>query len=189
MERCYNRLVIISTKFTHADLLSLPEDNKLREIIDGDLYVTPSPYTRHQRIVLELATTLRKYLKATPIGEVLCAPLDVILSEHDVLQPDLLFVGRERKEMLKDWVRGAPDLVVEVLSSTTASRDRGIKLKAYARFGVSEYWMVDPEKRTVEICRLSKEGYTLAQTCDAKAKLTSPLLPGFTLLVGSIFEE
>jgi Uma2 family endonuclease len=114
--------------------------------------------------------------------------LEVILSDYDVLQPDLLFVRNERKEILKDWVRGAPDLAVEILSPSTAARDRGIKLKAYARFRVTEYWIVDPEAQTIELYRLAPEGYELTRAFRRDEALASPLLPDFTLLVGSIFQ-
>lgn len=181
--------MVISTKFTHADLLALPEDNKRREIIDGELYVTPSPKLNHQDILLNLASAFRSYLKSHPVGRVFMAPLDVILSDYDVLQPDLLFVRNERKEILKDWVRGAPDLAVEILSPSTAARDRGIKLKAYARFGVKEYWIVDPEGQTIELYRLAPEGYELTRTFRHEEGFSSPLLPGFALPVGSIFQS
>lgn len=186
-EECYNRCVVIGTKFTHADLLSVPEDNKRREIIDGELVVTPAPKIPHQTILLNIASAFRDYLKERPIGQVIISPMDVILSDYDVLEPDLLFVSNERKEILKDWVRGAPDLVVEVLSPTTAARDRGIKLKAYARFGVREYWIVDPDEQAIEIYRLTPEGYEVAQAFSSNETLASPLLPGFGLPVGSIF--
>ncbi len=178
----------ISSKFTHADLLAIPEDNKLREIIDGDLYVTPSPFVSHQRILQNLYDALWQFLRANPSGELLHAPLDVILSDHDVLQPDLLFVGTERTNILKDWVRGAPDLAVEILSSTTASRDRGLKMRTYARYGVREYWLVDPEQKTVEVYRLVEAGYELARTFQSTDTLTSELFPGLGLPVTPIFE-
>lgn len=187
-EGCYNRAVIIGTKFTHADLLSLPEDNKRREIIEGELFVTPSPIANHQTILLNLAKTFLDYLNDHPIGKVYVSPLDVILSEFDVLQPDLMFVLKERVGIVKDWVRGAPDLVVEILSPTTAARDRGIKLKAYARFRVKEYWIVDPAHRAVEFYRQAAGGYELTQTCREDQTLTSPLLPGFALPVATPFQ-
>lgn len=180
--------MVISTKFTHADLLSVPEDDKRREIIDGELFVTPAPKIPHQSVLLNIAGAFRDYLKERPIGQVIISPMDVILSEYDVLEPDLLFVSNERKAILKDWVRGAPDLVVEVLSPTTAARDRGIKLKAYARYGVREYWIVDPDQQSVDVYRLAPQGYQLAQTCRRKDALSSSLLPGFSLPLGPIFE-
>ena len=115
------------------------------------------------------------------------SPLDVILSDYDVLQPDLLFVLNERAEIVKDWIRGAPDLAVEILSPTTEGRGRGIKLKAYARFGVKEYWIVGPVARTVEVHRLTPEGYELAKTFALDDTLTSRLLPGFKLDVATIY--
>lgn len=177
----------ISTKYTHADLLALPETNKRVEILDGDFYVTPSPDLDHQDILLNLTDAFRAYLKSHPVGRVYVAPMDVILSEHDVLQPDLLFVRSERKNILKVWVRGAPDLAVEILSPSTAARDRGIKLKAYARFGVQEYWIVDPDPPAIELYRLTPEGYELARTFTDAETLTSTLLPGFSLPVASVF--
>jgi len=179
--------MIASLKYTHADFLQMPDDGKRREIIGGDLYVTPSPLTPHQRTLLELAFAFRAFLQEHPFGEVLIAPLDVICTEHDVLEPDLLFVLNEQKDILQDWVRGAPDLVVEVFSLNTETRDRGIKLKAYGRFGVAEYWIVDPAAHTVEVYRPSPQGLQLAETCASDAALTTPLLPGFAVPVSSIF--
>ncbi len=149
--------------------------------------MTPSPIANHQTILLNLAAAFREYLKGHPVGKVFVAPLDVILSDYDVLQPDLLFVLNERAGIVKDWVRGAPDLAVEILSPTTEKRDRGIKLKAYARFGVKEYWIIDPVARTVEVHRLSAGGYELAETLEINQSLVSPLLPGFRMDVASVF--
>src|SRR5262249_40557370 len=105
-----------------------------------------------------------------------------------VLEPDLLFVLNERRSVIQDWIRGAPDLVIEVLSPTTASHDRGPRLKAYARFGVPEYWIVDPDARVVEVYRASDAGYVLSGAFQAQEELTSPLLPGFVLAVAGIFQ-
>jgi Uma2 family endonuclease len=180
--------MITSLKYTHADLLQMPDDGKRREIVDGDLYVTPSPNYYHQQVLINIALPFGKFLEHHAIGKVLVAPLDVIFSEHDVLEPDVLLVLNEHKDILKDWVRGAPDLVVEILSPTTEGRDRGVKLKAYARWGVAEYWIVDPVALTVEVYRLGADGYTLAATCSNGDIVTTPLLPGFALGVTSIFK-
>lgn len=179
--------MVIGTKLTHVDLLALPEDNLRREIIDGEMFVTPSPIANHQTILINILSAFLDYLKNHPVGKVFVAPLDVILSDYDVLQPDLFFVLNERAGIVKDWVRGAPDLAVEILSPTTEARDRGIKLKAYARFGVKEYWIVGPAARTVEVLRLTPEGYELAKTFAFDDALTSRLFPGFKLDVASIF--
>ena len=178
----------ISTKYTHADLLAMPEDGKRREIIDGQLYITPSPVTPHQRILRNLTFALGKFLELHPLGELLFAPMDVILGEYDGVEPDLLFVLNEHRHYLQDWVRGAPDLVVEILSPTTVARDRGLKMKAYARYRVGEYWIVDPVAQVIEVYRLTAEGFRLATTHAQNDILETSLLPGFSLPVGSIFQ-
>src|SRR5439155_14302862 len=177
----------ISTKFTHADLLVMPDDGKRREIVDGELFVTPSPLAGHQLIVSRTAAPFLLFLRDHPIGELFVAPLDVIFGEYDVLEPDLLFILNEHRSIIQDWVRGAPDLVIEVLSPTTAPQDRGPKLKAYARFGVPEYWIVDPDNRAVEVYRLAQSGYPEPRRFLVPDTLTSPLLPGFALAVRDIF--
>ena len=185
--QCYNLTMGISTKFTHADLLVMPYDGKRREIIDGEIFVTPSPRFRHQVISRRICGAFLKYLEAHPIGELAYAPMDVILSEYDVLEPDLLFVLNEHRPIIEDWVRGAPDLVIEILSPTTQAIDRGPKLKVYARFGIPEYWIVDPEKNAVEVYRLEERTYRLAQIVQGQETLTSPLLAGFALAVDEVF--
>jgi Uma2 family endonuclease len=181
--------MIISMKYTHADLLAMPDDGKRREIIDGELLVTPSPMRPHQRISLKLAFAFETFLQVHPLGELLVAPMDVILGEHDVLEPDLLFVLNEHRDFLKDWVRGAPDLVIEILSPTTETRDRGPKMKAYARYGVGEYWIVDPIAEAIEVYRLTEQGYQLAALCAKDQQVETPLLPGFSLPVSLIFQS
>jgi Uma2 family endonuclease len=179
--------VVIGTKITHEDLLALPEDNLRREIIDGEMFVTPSPIANHQTVLLNILSAFLDYLKTHRVGKVFVAPLDVILSDYDVLQPDLLFVLNERAGIVKDWIRGAPDLAVEILSPTTEKRDRGIKLKAYARFGVKEYWIVDPAPRSVETHRLAGKAYEVTAALTAGDVLTSLLLPGLQLDVAPLF--
>jgi Uma2 family endonuclease len=179
----------ISTKYAHADLLVIPDDGKRREIVDGEMLVSPSPKLLHQIICGRIAAALFRYLAEHPIGLLLLAPLDVILSDLDVLEPDLIFVLNEHRSILQDWVQGAPDLVVEVLSPSTAANDRGPKLKAYARFGVPEYWIVDPDAYAIEVYRLSRQAYQLAQTFCEHETLSSILLPGFELPVADLFRS
>ncbi|HEV2176403.1 MAG TPA: Uma2 family endonuclease [Terriglobia bacterium] len=176
----------ISTKFTHADFLQLPGDRRY-EIVDGEVLATLWPYVSHQRIVGRCLFPLLLYLKQHPLG-VAFTYLDVILSDHDVLEPDIVVVLNERRNILQDWIRGTPDIVIEVLSSSTAGNDRGPKLKAYARFGVSEYWIVDPNARAIEAYRLGKEGYEPPRIFREQEDLTSLALPGFVLPVGKVFE-
>src|SRR5579863_4527081 len=179
----------ISTKFTHADLLAMPEDNRRREILDGELIVSPTPKLLHQDIVLRLAVAFCRYLEEHPIGRVFASPLDVIFTELDVLEPDLIFVLEEHRHILQDWIRGTPDLVIEVLSPSSVWRDRGPKLRAYARFGVPEYWIADPDARAIELYRLGKEEYESPRIFLEQETLTSPVIPGFILPVGKVFES
>lgn len=167
----------------------MPNDSKRREIVEGELFVTPSPNLSHQRISRRLELALAQYLENHPIGEIFDAPLDVILSDFDVLEPDLLLVLNQHRSVLQDWVRGAPDLVIEILSPTTVANDRGPKLKAYARYGVHEYWIVDPDARAIEVYRLGRDGYELSKIFHERETLTSFLLPGFGLPIAVLFKQ
>jgi len=181
--------MLISTKFTHADLLAAPDDGKRREIVEGELFVTPSPNLEHQRISRRIELALANYLEAYPIGEIFDAPMDVILSDFDVVEPDLVIVLNEHREILKTWVEGTPDLVVEILSPTTSKRDRGVKLKAYARHGVTEYWIVDPDQRSIEVYRLGRGKYRGPQVFREPESLTSSMLPSFALSLADVFKS
>ena len=138
-------------RFTYRDYCQLPEDRRC-ELIEGDCIMVPAPSPAHQEIVIRLLLELREHVSREGLGRVLMAPCDVYLSRHDVVQPDILFIGAQRQGMIEEkLIRGAPDLLVEVLSSSSQARDREMKRKLYGRFGVREYWLVDPERRRVEI--------------------------------------
>ncbi len=131
----------------------MPEDGKRYEAIDGDLYVTPAPKPRHGRIAYELVQALHPLLVRPGHGCVFFAPIGVEFPDtEEGVQPDILFIANERLDIIgEDWIRGAPDLVIEILSPSTARRDRTLKLNLYQRQGVAEYWIVDPETKTVEV--------------------------------------
>lgn len=170
-------------KFTYQDYRHTPDD-QCYELLDGELIMVPAPNLEHQRIGTRLGVLLHTFVQENNLGEVFHAPCDVVLSDTDVVQPDLLFVSHERAHLLLggDNVRGAPDLVVEILSPSTAGRDRTLKRALYAKHGVKEYWLVDPDARTVEVdasaaVALYGEGQTM----------TSPALAGFTADLSEIF--
>lgn len=144
-------------RWTYAEFARLPsEGSKRHEIIDGELFVTPSPTSRHQRIVTDIVTLLNSFVRSNHLGEVFVSPLDVLFAEGDYLEPDILFLRAGRSGVVTDrGVEGAPDLVVEVLSPSTEARDRGIKLDRYRLYGVAEYWVVDPDARAVEVWDLA----------------------------------
>jgi Uma2 family endonuclease len=177
-------------KLTYEDYLRLPEDGSRHEILDGEHYVTAAPFLRHQSVVVELTSWIAPFVRRHRLGQVYVAPVDVLLSPHDVAQPDLLFISNERLTILTEKnVQGAPDLVVEVLSPATRKRDEGIKLERYDRFGVREYWLADPARRTVRIYRRSGERLRKKSELAAAASdlLTSPLLPGLEIPLTEIF--
>ena len=135
----------MAASLTYDDYLLFPDDGLRHEIIGGEHYVTASPVTRHQRILLNLCHLIQTYLDEQPTGELLPGPVDVLLSENDIVVPDLLYVSRERSPIITEKnVPGAPDLVIEILSPSTRSRDKRLKRDLYDRAGVNEYWLVDP---------------------------------------------
>ena len=144
-------------RWTYAEFARLPSEGSTRyEVIDDDLVVTPAPGRRHQRISMKLAASLHIFVRDHDLGEVYHAPFDVLFAEGDYMEPDLVFVRKARLDVLSDrGVEGPPDLIVEITSPSTAHRDRGVKLQRYRLFGVGEYWVVDPEARTVEVWDLA----------------------------------
>lgn len=146
-------------RITWQDVQQLPDDGKRYEAIEGDLYVTPAPSIRHQRISLRLERALMTILVDSGRGEMLHAPVGVEFPDtEEGVQPDIIFVSDERKGIVADaWLMGPPDLVVEILSPRTSHRDRGIKLRLYERQRVAEYWIVDPENDAVEVWRFVAE--------------------------------
>ena len=177
-------------KLTYDDLVHFPDDGKRHELIDGEHYVTPSPNTRHQRIVLTLASLIWSFLETNRVGEVFGSPLDVVFSDIDVVEPDLLFVSRARTDVVTTKnIQGAPDLVVEVGSPGTRRRDEKIKHRLYERSGVTEYWVVDPDLDLIKVYVLVEGRYGAPRelTLDKGDVLTTPLLPGLALPLTRIF--
>jgi Uma2 family endonuclease len=171
-------------KLTYDDFLSFPDDGLRHELIDGEHYVTPSPATRHQRIVGEFHLALATFLKSAQLGEVFLAPFDVLLSRYDVVEPDLLVILGDQPDILTEkHVVGAPAIVIEILSPGTRRRDETLKRRLYERVGVREYWMVDPDVDAIAVCRPGQSEVQLG----AGDVLTSALLPGFEVRVASLF--
>ena len=177
-------------KFSYRDYRSLPEsDTKRYELIEGELIAVPSPSTYHQRIAGNLEYILREFVQTSNLGYIYDAPCDVVLSEENVLQPDILFITRERSQIItKENIQGSPDLVIEILCPSTAERDRTHKRTLYARYGVREYWIVDPDERTVEIMTLREEGSEAVGVYQGEARVESPLLSGLMIDLKRIFQ-
>jgi len=175
-------------KFTYEDYRTAPPDKRY-ELLDGDLLMVPAPNLRHQRVQMALSTQLNVFIEERGLGKLFSAPCDVVLSDTDVVQPDLLFVSREREHLLSggENVQGAPDLVVEILSPATADRDRGRKRDLYGGHGVTEYWLVDPIAETVSVHRQRAGMLTATHTFGREQTLRSPLLAGLELHLDDIF--
>jgi Uma2 family endonuclease len=179
------------TKFTYEDYLLFPDDGRRHELIDGDHYVTPAPKTKHQIVSSNLLRILGNFVHDRRLGQVLTAPTDVVLSDLDVVQPDLLFISAARASIISEKnIQGPPDLVIEILSETTRRTDEVIKRKQYERFGVSEYWIVDPELETAKVYRLTGQGFqrTAELAKESGDTLSTPILPNLQLPLAAIFE-
>jgi len=182
----------LSPKLTYRDYLLFPEDGQRHEIIDGEHYVTAAPFLSHQRLAFRLTLRLGGFIEANRLGQFYFAPADVLLSVHDVVQPDLFFISSERDSIAGEKnVQGAPDLVVEILSQSSRRLDEGAKLEAYERYGVQEYWVLDPFRKGVQRWERSGERLVSAPFLSAGAEdmLTTPLLPGFELPLAEFFED
>ena len=177
-------------RLTYDDFVLFPEDGLRHEILDGEHYVSAAPYLRHQAVLIELSTAFHIFLRTHRIGKVFPGPVDVLLSRHDIVEPDLVFVSNERLSMLTEKnIQGAPDLVIEILSNSTKNIDQGLKLERYERFGVQEYWIVNPNRNTITAYRLEGERFVKVATLSAEAGdvLRTPLLPGLELQLAEVF--
>lgn len=175
-------------RFTLADYLNLPEYPRY-ELIEGELLLTPSPIFRHQWIVQRINVALWAWVVDGNRGLVVAAPMDVILSDETVVQPDVIVILNENRHIIRERIEGPPDLVVEVLSPTTKDRDLVSKRDLYAKHGIREYWIVDPDRRSIEVNEWTAGGYRSAGVFSDQDTLRSPVLPGFELAVERVFEE
>jgi Uma2 family endonuclease len=182
------RTLAYERPLTYDDLLQMPDDGERREIINGELIVNPAPTFDHQRVFLRLSHILDAYADATGAGEVVPAPIDVLLGRHDVVQPDLLFLlaTRPRARGNENSIDYPPDLAVEIISPSSRGTDRGKKMALYARSGVPEYWIVDPDRRTLAIYVLHGDDYQVVDP-DADGLLTSRVLPGLRVDPAEVF--
>jgi len=180
-------------RWTYSDLVALPDDQLRHELIDGEHFVSPSPAIPHQVILWDITEALGPYLRANPIGTALTGPVDVKLSPHTLLVPDLVYFTSERFAQVVNEKRAtaAPDLVVEILSPGTRRRDKGRKRAVYDREGVCEYWMVDPEARSITVLRRPRPDagltdVTVLVLVDGGV-LNSPLFPGLRIPLREVF--
>jgi Uma2 family endonuclease len=179
-------------RFTYEDYQSLPESMEKRyELLDGDIKMVPAPTTQHQFVSSNLEFIVHAFIKEQKLGYILYAPVDVVFGTGDgreAAQPDIIFVRRDRKEIIAEAeVLGPPDLIVEVLSPGTEARDRGYKMHLYGRYGVEEYWIVDPKEETLDLFRVVDESYRRVCHCCKDDRFSSSLFPGLTIELREVF--
>ncbi len=178
-------------KLTYEDYARIPDDGRRHEIIDGVHHVSPSPTRTHQAILANLVARLVIFAREHRLGEIYPAPFDVLLSSHDIVQPDILFVSTARLGIITEAnIQGAPDLAIEILSDSTRRRDETLKRDRYEQLGVQEYWILDGNRKTVRIFRRTQGsafGAATELTAASGRALTTPLLPGLEIPLREIF--
>jgi len=176
-------------KYTYQDYLKLPDDGNRYEIISGDLIMPPAPNTIHQKVALKIEYELLKFNDKEIKGELFHAPYDVVMSDMNVVQPDILFVKTENSGIITDKnIDGSPDLIIEILSPLSRHYDQVQKKETYARFDVSEYWIVDPIKQSIEVYLNKEYEFELKQRLIREGAAKSEVLPGFQVDLKEIFK-
>jgi len=175
-------------EWTYEDYRRLPDDGWRYEVIRGRLYMSPAPRPRHQRAVGRLFMTISRFVEERGLGEVYLAPIDVLLPGlASPVQPDLSFLREDRLAIVtEEAIEGAPDLVVEVLSRSNWLTDRRDKLEVYAQAGVAEYWIVDPDERTIEAFALRGQSYDLVDKRGAGESVRSRVLAGLVVSIDEV---
>ena len=175
-------------KLTYADYYATTPEGAGYQLLDGELIEMASPTRYHQDVAANTAFPLRLFARDRGLGVVYLAPMDVVLTDNDTVQPDILFVSNERSHILTDAnIQGGPDLVVEILSPSTAQYDLGYKMELYAQHDVKEYWIGDCEATTIRVLLLTDGAFVTAGVYGRGDTLTSPTLPGFSLDIDDVF--
>ncbi len=179
--------MVTKVKLTYRDYLDMPGEDRF-ELIDGELILVGSPNTAHQTAVVDLGFLMYSHVKKIDLGRIFVAPFDVVFSDTDVVQPDLVFVSKEREGIITPAnIQGAPDMLVEILSPSSRSRDWSEKRELYAQYGVQEYWIIDPVERKIWIMRLRKGALEIAGEYGAGDTAASSTVAGFGVRVDEIF--
>ncbi len=181
-------------KITVADFLIFDEldEDAYYELIEGNIVKKSAHTPKHQRISGNLYSAMREVVIKHKKGQIFYAPIDVFLDRYNAYQPDIVYVSKERAKIVtNNGIEGAPDLVVEILSPSTAQNDRGDKMKVYKRHAVKEYWIVDPKSQAVEVYvyNEAEKDFDLDSFAVETGKIESKLLPELNLLVENVFEE
>lgn len=167
---------------TYAEYRALPENGKRYEVLEGELYMTAAPVLNHQRVLRTLLGILDRHIQATKWGEILPAPVELYLDKRNFVEPDIVAVSNARRSILREKnIQGAPDLVIEIISPSTARTDRIRKAKLYAKHQIPHYWIVDYADKTLEAFEWSKGGYVLAAALEEDQVFEPSLFPDFKI--------
>ena len=173
---------------TYDNYCELPNDRNRYEILDGELSVTPAPRTKHQKVLGNLHRLLANYVVANQFGTIFIAPTDVILAPTTVVQPDLIFIGNDRRGIVTERaIEGSPTLLIEILSPTTQRTDRETKAQLYAKYAVPHYWLIDPDQPTIEAYELAGDQYKLIVKAQNAEVFTPSLFPGLTIPLADLW--
>jgi len=181
---------LVSRPFTYDDYLALPDDGKRYQVIEGEISMTPAPSPRHQEIQADLCARMVLHVREHLLGKVYVSPIDVALSMVDIVQPDILFVAKDRMDIVaKKNIVGIPNLIVEILSPSSVERDRVEKMTLYERYGLPEYWIVDPDSQTVDVYLSAANRLEKVETLKVGEELHSRQIPGLVLELSEIFKS
>ena len=187
--RDWDDAILDQKTYTSRDYQNLPEGAPY-QLIGGKLVMNPSPDIQHQRLSGILEYQLRSFVAEHGLGDVFDAPTDVQFSEHDVYQPDMFFISRSRMEIIgTKRIQGAPDLIIEILSPSTAYFDLREKYETFELCGVREYWLVDPERKEIEIYINHNTAFSLSQKMRTTGNVSSTVLEGFAVSLDEIFSS
>lgn len=180
-------IAVEKKRCTYEDYLKTPEDKRY-ELINGELLMTPSPGPKHQSVSIEIAFRIKNFAMTNDLGKVFCAPCDVYFDEENVVQPDILFISKDRLGIIGEKnIQGPPNLVIEIISEHSVYRDMVQKKRLYARFSVKEYWIVIPEEEEIEVYVLEGDAYRLYCTYRKVDEIVSPSLKGLKIPLKEIF--
>lgn len=186
-------MTVLTKKMTYPEYRAMEfedTDNFQYELLNGEIVKKASPTVQHQRISMRLIATFLRYISDHPVGEIFHAPLDVVLNDFNSPQPDVIFIRNERRNIIDEHeqvIMGTPDLLVEIISTGSIKRDRIEKKDLYEQFGVAEFWIVDPNNRSVEVYQLTENRYKVFAFAAESGKVQSSVFSGFELDVAEIF--
>lgn len=181
-------MTLVKEKRLTIDYYKILPEGAPYQLIEGELIMTPAPNPRHQIISANLFKKLADFVNGKGMGVILYSPIDVYLGRENAYQPDIVFISKDRQDIIQeDGIYGAPDLVIEILSPSTARYDLREKFRIYEKYGVKEYWIVDPEITSIEIYTKEREHFSLITRAEGKGEVESVLLKGFRLTLDEIF--